>query len=403
MGHQAERRLSLIESLPVELRLQLLLHAPDIATLGAMILACRTFHATYVASRERVLYSVTCKDFSQDDPRDFLSAIWSSTRLDVQGDNSREEVVNFLRLYHAKEEDGPFRSKGIPLQETFALMRLRIARDDIIDHFLDHFLEKGYGKKYESNDGSKIALTVHERRRFHRAIYRWQIYCNIFPSSDSFIGDFFRDLNGSYFDFDERKSLFFAAFAPWEFDELMTVIKHVHDTWDILHHYAWTVQLPVFGLQAVVAPQEGKTNILDLNPHAAKDVGNMDNIDWLTNQGPHLFHGVISTPCHTRDFMDLFLDNVNTSSYPVHGVYTAAASIDESPLLFQYLAPLDQHSLAFRGDDVTDGPNRGWVLMAENWYNTHWQNREYLRVWAVALWDEVTFKSKRIRGFLPDL
>ena len=94
---------------------------------------------------------------------------------------------------------------------------------------------------------------------------------------------------------------------------------------------------------------------------------------------------------------------IRDSSYPVHGVYTAAASIDESPLLFQYLAPLDQHSLAFRGDDVTDGPNRGWVLMAENWYNTHWQNREYLRVWAVALWDEVTFKSKRIRGFLPDL
>ena len=242
-------------------------------------------------------------------------------------------------------------------------MSLRRARDNITNNFVDRFKHFAYGPRYryESNDFPEITLTANERRRLYRAIYRWQIYCNLFPGGDSLIGDFFHDLDGSYFDFDERKSLFFTAFAPWEFEEFMILIQHVYRMYDNLH-FTWGLLLPTFGLQAALAPQEDRTNLLNLNPHTADDADDtlrIDRIDWLMNQGPHFFHRAICTPWYTRDFVELFLDNFNTTLFPIYGVYIAAASIDRSLPLSQHLASQDQQSLEFYGDDVADDPNRG--------------------------------------------
>ena len=275
-----------MESLPLELRLEILLQAPDLQCLKALVRASSAYHEAYLAFRARVLFTVTCRELPEDDLRHALAAVWSSTRLRTQHDDSREEVIAFLDRYRRPKETRCICVKGVTIEESIGLIHLHKMTDRIITELIKH-MEHTVNQLRRA----KVILTGSEKRRFYRAIYRWQTYSNVFPSHGSENGDFSHDVDNSpTFDTQERRTLFFADITPWECEEFYTIIGLADSIYrDLQYHEYMTISIA--GLLED-----------DFDP---ADRSAMHHIYWLVTQGPQTFHRVITAEkshyCHSED------------------------------------------------------------------------------------------------------
>ena len=86
-------------------------------------------------------------------------------------------------------------------------------------------------------------LSSNERRRFHRAFYRFEIFCILFrnwkkPPDDQSLSDAsLEDMDSTYeLDSMEKSSLFLSLFSPWEVEELACIRHYFYNYYRRMLH-----------------------------------------------------------------------------------------------------------------------------------------------------------------------
>jgi hypothetical protein len=211
-----------LESLPAEMRIRILLQLPDIPSLNALIRASPSYCASYLeAGRLKVLSNIALAAFQKFDYRlrpDALAAIRSARYLELHS-GDREGVPDFLQQYgHARDEmacptDLEWSSCG-SAAEALDLYYLHEKIKMIADDYCQVIASESSQAKQTSS------LSDLEQLRLYRAIYRYQIYCDFFGGKEPMRRSTTRI---------ERS--FLPTFPPWEIDEIASIWRYVDRRW----------------------------------------------------------------------------------------------------------------------------------------------------------------------------
>lgn len=166
--------------LPMEILIQIMRLIHDVTSLGSLVRTCGTFHRTYYSNRELILSEVLLRQLGADGGKlsHPLMAAWTSTKLKFpEGfQNQYHAVVAVLDRYRRSDELGYEETKRLHIDDCLPLIRLQNVADFLIQDF-----EAAYVPPLHNiHNPSNIKLSSFERRRLKRAIFRWQIYRNVF-------------------------------------------------------------------------------------------------------------------------------------------------------------------------------------------------------------------------------
>lgn len=202
-----------LENIPVELRLCILLNLEEIASLRALMHASPLYHRAYSSQHRLVLSKILFYRASPDVLVDALTAVRSpGIRRREKGDDTRA-VGELLDTYKAHRGVTALTFGNLPLDEIVSLAQLHGVIESVVQLFCE------WASSAHSSSGEAMTLRVplssSEKRRFQRALYRFEIFCRLFRSPYEF-GD-------SPFDTMDQSHRFLALFPPWEVKEIACV------------------------------------------------------------------------------------------------------------------------------------------------------------------------------------
>jgi hypothetical protein len=204
---------SVLDELPVELKVLLLKFMPDTLTLYALIRSSSSYHNAYLSDREHILRSVLQREMS---PEILVEALATRKASRIARDqNWHSNLQSFLKDYKA--------------DRTLVSDSNTIQRDDILAVATLHSVIHAVTSKY-----CKFSLSVHpvtnqptqayeppsenEAHRIHRALYRFETFCALFADED---------VRPSYrprgFNSRNMARMFLLMFEPWEGEEIACV------------------------------------------------------------------------------------------------------------------------------------------------------------------------------------
>ncbi|RMJ16404.1 hypothetical protein CDV36_003936 [Fusarium kuroshium] len=206
--------LSGLEQLPPELR-RSILAALDLNQLKALIKSCPTFHQQFRHDRRFILGSVLNKELGSLAVDAYAVHLTSPAKFDHA--HLEDSVPRFLKDYQRLRSSSNFSFLEQELTEN-DMSDLVLFYLSIIRPFTETY--KDWALKNVADDCKTIEasardtpLSSTEKLRIMRALYRLQLWCNLFGSTKH--------------NFDEVHILdmFFGLYEPWEVEE----IKSVHD------------------------------------------------------------------------------------------------------------------------------------------------------------------------------
>lgn len=234
-----------LEALPAELRCHILFCISDLGDLRALVRASPIFYQQYLLDR-RALLRLGLNDTLGSLLRDAYAVHWTASI------RSPVDPRRCLEYYRTLRE-GPLCLDLACTEKDLmdmAAFHLSIARPLASEcaarllHNLDPSLSVG-------------ELTATESLRFLRALYRFQLYCNLFgrsverPSAVS-VGS------------TERLTTFFCLFKPWQIEEIHCIYVLLRDKYEaILHAVTWDLHRanPRFGLGDGLHPPPGSWDL----------------------------------------------------------------------------------------------------------------------------------------------
>lgn len=175
-----------LEQLPPELRIRIMLQLNNLASLRSLIFASPSYAATYLQVRQKVLSQVALRQVDDRIYADALAAVRSARLYEnpPQGNELHlvcaERTTAFLDEYrHARLVGVHSDSLGEWLScrsitEAIDLIRLLEAVQHVVAEYSLHVCSKMPQNK------RPFHLSEMESLRIHRAMYRFQIYCNFF-------------------------------------------------------------------------------------------------------------------------------------------------------------------------------------------------------------------------------
>lgn len=199
-----------IEGLSVELVRMILLALPDVETLQKAVLSCPLFYHAFVEVENSISTHLLSIQKGNDVIPEAFAAFESSKLRNghkgpKDGDCS-EAVTNFVAQNLRQRPSSP---KLWTLSEALRLERLHVS----VNWFANKFATEALAK--DPLNRTHTPVTPQEKARFQRALYRLEIYCNLFREVKEVQSVFYSD----------QKNLFFSNFAPWEIEQ----IGCVHD------------------------------------------------------------------------------------------------------------------------------------------------------------------------------
>ncbi|KAL5345337.1 hypothetical protein ACLOAV_009708 [Pseudogymnoascus australis] len=229
--------LSPLEKLPLELQVLILASAPDAATLRGLVYASLIYHRAYASSKVKILSALIEKQQIPGTEVDALGALLSLDYADGMQDHP-DEVIAFLDRYrHARGRGSWVNTKNPPLPSRWrppqteadnltSMVRFHRLTEHLTDRFLE-YMEKTNGRyKFAKVDGL-ITISIQERMRIYRAVYRLQIYYNLFGMAEATsrmqTDNLFVGPEGENLSKKEIWDLFFRTFTGWERAEMYTI------------------------------------------------------------------------------------------------------------------------------------------------------------------------------------
>ena len=381
-----------LEGLPIEIQSAVLLNIRDIASLKNLVHASPIHHNAYLSQRHAVLKRVLFNSIHPDVLYDAFSAITSSRILASNAEDRVAKVKAFLsECKDNRDEWTP--PEHLDVESAYRLARLQ----NQVQHATKDFCQVAFScHPFTGNQAEHYKeLSSNESRRFSRAFYRFEIFCNLFrnwkPSSDdeSIPNIIYEDGDSaSELDSMEKSSRFLSLFNPWEVEELACVRDYLYNYYRrMLHKFEPDLRdrNPNLDLS-----EDGNCSffiiILRGKQKADPSLGPWleDNIECLMALGLR-FYRRMETSSPGRQMLYL-----NHRLHIGPSFLSDALKEASEAAVFQTLAVDDPVEVHFEGDSVRGGPNVMWL-----WTSGHkmdfsyflWQN-ETLREWGYVFWDQ---------------
>ncbi|PLB50665.1 hypothetical protein P170DRAFT_406006 [Aspergillus steynii IBT 23096] len=225
-----------LENLPSELRLHLL-STLMLEELRALVHASPVYHQQYIVDRKRILsqcFDTTLRSITVD-----AYAVYQSGLPEFARQRSREKVMQCLETYQSRRSlSGDVDSrKYFSLDEATGIVSFHFRIILPLSQFYVSWAFDDIAKQTETPQNSEL-LSRAEETRLLRALYRFQLCCNLFGVGSH---EPPRDLP-LQFDSIEILNVFFRLFEPWEVEEIVCIYCFAKERYaDIFDRISWDV------------------------------------------------------------------------------------------------------------------------------------------------------------------
>lgn len=215
-----------LESLPPEVRRQLLL-ALDLPRLKAMVRASPTFHQQYLFDRRYILCTSLEKTLGNVTVDAYAVCLYATQDRDTRQDG-------FLKLlYHSSKSSRQFLPlvDKLTLDETMKAVFFYLQSvKPLIEYYarwilnnLAKEINKDACSQESSQESIQVTLTRTEELRLTRAVYRFQLLCQLADRADDTTSISSRA---------ERVEAFLDLLEPWEIEELFSFYQFAQGVYD---------------------------------------------------------------------------------------------------------------------------------------------------------------------------
>lgn len=198
---------SRLEQLPFDIRLEILYALDGIDDLSALTHASPTYHRDYLSSRASLLWQCMQSHLGQILVDAYTVNLCHS--LCFQRKTARQQIRQFIEAYHVRRSTSDELLSNLPSLEE--VVNVAAFYSSTIRPLLHQYTTWARGNLEALSLPDQLSLT--ERRRVLRGLYRFEIFCNLFGSMHrearlQFLGD-------------DRADLFLDAYEPWEVEEIL--------------------------------------------------------------------------------------------------------------------------------------------------------------------------------------
>ncbi len=208
-----------LENLPTELRIQILLRLPDLASLRSLVHASPSYHALYLkAGRQEVLGHIALHQLDYWLRPDALALVRSANSFGP-GSADEEAIQPFISEYgRAREELASSNSEWLldrgwltcrSIGEALQVLRINQAINLVADDYCLFVATQLPQAKLATK------LSKMEQLRLYRSLYRYQIWCN------------FMNVRGIW----TQPNNFLITLPPWEIQEMVCVWHYLMQRW----------------------------------------------------------------------------------------------------------------------------------------------------------------------------
>ena len=195
---------STLERMPVELKQKLLGFLPDLMSLRSTALTCSSFYQSFISAELLVTTSVLKNQVDLEVLPEAVAALASSYLQPW----TRERIQEFVHDHLDSRKSQP---PSWTLSEALPLDSLHRHVQSFAAAFASETLTEKLGLD-ELDAIPKYPPSSDEIYRIQRALYRFELYCNLF-----------RDPKRTLFEIDEQMRLFLHKFSPWEIEQLGSI------------------------------------------------------------------------------------------------------------------------------------------------------------------------------------
>ncbi|KAK4144328.1 uncharacterized protein C8A04DRAFT_28016 [Dichotomopilus funicola] len=389
-GEPHKAVVSCLETLPAELRRQILFAISDISGLddmSAITCASPVFWQQYQLDRKALLEHAlhTTLGIVLVD----AYAVQTTALVCYTKDTARKSAV-----YQAIDEYKISRSgaPGLILGESSEQDLLSMAnffRSIVRPLALRYATDTLH--KFDTFSEVEISLSKMEQTRILRALYRFQLYCNLFRDWPSSRQDPELEIEST-----EKLALLFGLFRPWEMEEIdsiyATMFRKYEEVFDAI---AWDLHRdnPKFDFWGYPNTPPGAR-------HLEEDGFFREYIRQGTaERGLSLFYNVLCINDHD-DLVETMDDNMDVSGSYEDLIHTTT----QFNRRVEYpqegdLAEEDRERLPFAGDRE-DAPPLAWVIMWKgrysNWYGDYIP--QVFKLGGYVFWDRERLVKEAIKG-----
>ncbi|KAI1980024.1 hypothetical protein LOZ53_006254 [Ophidiomyces ophidiicola] len=377
IAHEPSR----LERLPPELR-RMILSFMSLRDLSTMNLVCRTFYEQYKLDRtfllrhclENTLENVTV---------DACSAYWSG-KLELHCGISLEKTSGFFESYRnrlsASQQSLIFPEK---LSE-------RVLKDMIRFHYMVWNTAKLYATTtmanlaVEINEPQSVSSSNTEETRIVRALYRFQVCCNIFGKGyERWRASDFRSIESI-----NISVMYFDLFEPWEVEEIACIHHFITQQFNqIFDAISWDVneKNPKFANERPPTPPGAF--------HLEDECTRQDLLEGVISWGLEFLDIALSIKNHDH-LVTVMQDNITYVWGYFLGFFgpfseSAQDNLRDNHLTFRHEKQDRAEPLPFQGDDASLPPY-AWTVIWSGTYSNYYGYciRSSFRDWGYIFWDK---------------
>ncbi|KAL4888881.1 hypothetical protein BDV59DRAFT_124583 [Aspergillus ambiguus] len=420
------------ETLPAELRIQILEEIPDVSSLRSLTRASPAYRSTYFRTRKTVLHQLVTRLYGFVDLAEPLAAV-DSEGLHAETQGNKNEIIALLdRRRRHPELDG--RDPRLPSEDqSVQLLQLYNELDRVLHACCAQVPRPSHIAPQTCGHDSTTNISFQEKARIIRSLCRLQTFCNIFGAREwvepqPSVPD--RALDPSLlkrrsttwhrqFTIDEVWDLFFRTMPPWEVEEFGSVWTLIRQKYvDIFSTIA--KEFPRNSPQwRALRPSTMPLDPSELFNNPANEYSISDYDDYcnhLVSLGPIFLAKVLQQPdeehrrrllaCNAIPAKSSFMDMVRVVSQPLP-LLPPADRYETHNIggILPTLPPLDQPAQAWKqhwyGDASVDhvmytprsGPQHSLHSMHQGWdgnagaFNAYTFGFSEGWIWGYALWD----------------
>ncbi|KAF6223136.1 hypothetical protein HO173_013298 [Letharia columbiana] len=237
-----QSRASALEILPSEIRVMILCHMPEVASLSSIVHASPKYHQAYLGAREEILHAITIRTLQKNDIG--LLDPWTAIHAPQLGyhiTHRVEIVTEYLERYAQGRMDGSRRR--LALQDSLAILSLQRKFTSLIARYCKATFSRN--PFTQSSDDDPLLPSRSELHRLYRALWRYEIYSNFFgpsigPSQEAIIRELSIpgiELPDSAFSEKEIARNFFGLFPIHEVEEVACLQMYARDYYRSISWY----------------------------------------------------------------------------------------------------------------------------------------------------------------------